>query len=204
MLEWAGYVLEDFRFDFAAGSRVLDVGCGEGSQLSVLAAEGIWPCGIDISMTALRSCRSRNLPVVQGRGERLPYLPEYFDGVICKVVLPYVNERTTIREIGRVLRPGGVAYFVSHGAGYYLRYVLQPPRFASLLYGARTLLNTWLWVQTGQLLPGWLGDTLYQSRSRLLEYYRAAGLELEHEFPSLKYLGFPVFLYDRVKKIVSS
>ena len=202
-LEWSGYVLKDFRFDFAAGSRVLDVGCGEGRQLSILAAEGVWPCGIDMSMTVLRSCRSRGLPVVQGRGERLPYLPAYFDGVICKVVLPYVNERTTIREIGRVLRPGGVAYFVSHGAGYYLRYVLQPPHFAFWLYGTRTLLNTWLWATTGRLLPGFLGDTLFQSRRRLLECYRAAGLELEGESPSPKYLGSSVFLYDRVKKIGS-
>jgi len=203
MSEWAGYILEDFRFDFAAGSKVLDVGCGDGVQLSGLAAEGVWPCGIDPSMTALQSCRTRNLSVVQGRGERLPFLLESFDGVICKVVLPYANERTTIDEIGRVLGPGGMAYFVSHGAGYYLRYLLQPPRFVFRIYGARALLNTWLWATTGRLLPGFLGDTLYQSRRRLLERYRAAGLELEREFRSPKYLGFPVFLYDRVRKIGS-
>jgi SAM-dependent methyltransferase len=200
MSEWAGYVLEDFRFDFAVGSRVLDIGCGEGWQLSRLAADGVWPCGIDMSMTALRSCRSRSLSFVQGTGESLPFLPESFDGVICKVVLPYVKERTTITEIGRVLRPGGVAYLVSHGAGYYLRYLLQLPHFALRLYGARSLLNTWLWVATDRLLPGFLGDTLFQSRRRLLECYRAAGLKLERDSPSPKYLGFSVFLYDRVRR----
>ena len=203
MWDWAGYILEDFRFDFAAASKVLDVGCGEGVQLSRLAAEGLWPCGVDPSMTALQSCRTLNLSVVQCKGERLPFLFESFDGVICKVVLPYVNERTTINEIGRVLRPGGVAYFVSHGAGYYLRYLLQPPRFVFRIYGARALLNTWLWATTGLVLPGFLGDTTYQSRRRLLERYRAAGLELEREFPTPKYLGFPVFLYDCVKKFGS-
>src|SRR5204862_2557880 len=144
----AGYVLEDFRFDFAAGSRVLDVGCGDGMTLSRLAAEGVWPCGIDPSMMALQTCKTRSLSVVQGRGERLPFLPESFDGVICKVVLPYTNERTTIGEIGRVLRRGGIAYVVSHGAGYYLRYLLRPPRFAFRVNGARSLLNTWLWAST--------------------------------------------------------
>jgi SAM-dependent methyltransferase len=201
MSEWAGYVLEDFRFGFATGSRVLDVGCGDGVQLSSLAAEGVWSCGIDPSMAALQNCRVRNLPIVQGKGESLPFLQESFDGVICKVVLPYVNERTTIDEIGRVLRPGGVAYIVSHGAGYYLKYLLQPPRFIFRIYGARALLNTWLWATTGRILPGFLGDTLYQSRRRLLRRYQAAGLKLEREFPSAKYLGYPVFLYDRVTKV---
>jgi SAM-dependent methyltransferase len=203
MSDWAGYILEDVRFDLAAASKVLDIGCGEGAQLSGLAAEGLWRCGIDLSMTALRRCKTLSLSVVQCKGERLPFLFESFDGVICKVVLPYANERTTIDEIGRVLRPGGVAYFVSHGAGYYLRYLLQPPSFVFRIYGARALLNTWLWATTGLVLPGVLGDTLYQSRRRLLERYQDAGLELEREFPSPKYRGFPVFLYDRVKKLSS-
>jgi len=197
---WAGYILEDFRFEFAAQSRVLDVGCGEGGQLSELAGRHLWSCGIDPSVEALRICRTRDLRVVQGTAERLPFLSGTFDGVICKVVLPYVNEAAAIDEIGRVLRPGGTAYVVSHGAGYYLRYLLQPPRFDLWLYGARSLLNTWIYAATGRVLPGFLGDTLYQSRRRLRQRYAAAGLELEREFPSQTYLGFPVFLYDRVRK----
>jgi len=199
--EWPGYILEDIRFEFAAESRVLDLGCGAGEQLSKLADQDVWACGIDPSMAALQSCRKQCLSVVQGNGERLPFLSGSFDGVICRVVLPFTNERTTIGEIGRVLRRGGTAYVVSHGAGYYLRYLFRPPRFAFRVNGARSLLNTWLWASTGRRLPGFLGDTLYQSRRRLSEYYRVAGLELEHESVSPNYLGFPVFLYDRVKKL---
>lgn len=230
MSEWAGYVLENFRFDFAAGSKVLDLGCGEGAQLIRLHTRrsDVWGCGIDLSMAALQSCKKQNLAVVQGKGERLPFLPESFDGVICNVVLPYTDEGTTITEIGRVLRPGGTAYVVSHGAGYYVFYLLWgqapqpkpqeavenekpslkprkklwaylPRRLAFRSYGARTLLNTWLWVWTGRRLPGFLGDSLYQSRTRLSEYYRFAGLE-RSSVHGPKYLGLPVFLYDRVKK----
>ena len=200
MAEWAGYVLEDFRFDFDPGSRVLDVGCGEGSELSGMAVQGTWACGIDLSMASLRACRERDLCVVRSRAEYLPFRLDSFDGVICKVMLPYTDERATIGEIGRVLRRGGIAYVVSHGAGYYLRYMLRDMRIPYRFYGARSLLNTWLCAGTGLRLPGFLGDTLYQSRRRLLEYYRGAGLDLDHEWPSGKYLGFPVFLYDRVRK----
>lgn len=200
MSEWAEYVLADFQFEFAVGARVLDLGCGEGTQLSKLAGQGVWVCGIDLSTVAVRNCRKQNLVAIQGKAERLPLLSQSFDGVICKVVLPYTDQRATIGEIGRVLRPGGTAYVVAHGAGYYLRYLLRPPRFAYRVYGARTLLNTWLWVWTGRRRSGFLGDSLYQSRRLLLAQYRAAGLELKREFRSPKYLGLRVFLYDLVKK----
>jgi SAM-dependent methyltransferase len=201
MSEWSGYILDNFRFEFAAGSRILDIGCGEGTQISQLKDKGVGAYGIDVSTETLQTCRKRNVDVVQGLGERLPFLTESFDGVICKVVLPYTDERATISEIGRVLRLGGTAYVVSHGAGYYLRYVLQPPKFLNRIYGVRTLLNTWLWILTGLRLPGFLGDSLYQSRRRLLGYYGATSLKLVREFPSQKYLDRPVFLYDQVKKM---
>ena len=88
MSEWAGYILDGFRFEFAAGSSVLDLGCGVGGQLSKLADQDVWACGIDPSMAALQNCRSQGLSVIQGKGERLPFLSGSFDGVICKVVLP--------------------------------------------------------------------------------------------------------------------
>ncbi len=91
MSEWAGYLLDDFRFEFAAGSKVLDLGCGDGAQLSTFAGQDVWACGIDPSIAALQACRKQSLAVIQGRGEHLPFLPGSFDGVICKVVLPYTR-----------------------------------------------------------------------------------------------------------------
>src|SRR3979490_2513353 len=63
-------------YSFRVCRRVqsLGRGCGEGTQLSGLAAEGLWPCGIDPSMTALQTCKTRSLSVVRGRGECLPFL----------------------------------------------------------------------------------------------------------------------------------
>lgn len=53
----------------------------------------------------------------------------------------------------------------------------------------------------GKHFPGFLGYTLYQSRRRLLRYYKAANLELVRDFPSSKYLGYPVFIYDLSKML---
>jgi SAM-dependent methyltransferase len=200
MLDWSGYILRDFSFTFAAGSRVLDVGCGEGAQLAGLVREGISAYGLDTSLTSLRNCETRGAILLQGRAENLPFPPKSFDGVLCKAALPYTNERSAIREIGRVLRPGGIAYLVTHGSGYYLRYLLRDARFAYRIYGARSLLNSWMWATTGRRLPNFLGDTIYQSRKRLNEYYRVERLDLIHEWASPKYLGFPVFLYHLLRR----
>ena len=151
MSEWPGFILEDFQFNFASGSSVLDLGCGEGDQLSGLIGQGVWAFGIDLSFGELKKCSKRGLFIAQAKAEYLPFQPQSFDGVICKVVLPYTDEDVAISEIGRVLKPEGTAYIVSHGIGYYLRYILQPPRgrFGYRIYGVRTILNTWFWSLTG-------------------------------------------------------
>jgi len=201
--EWTGYVRDDAEFSFVPGSRVIDVGCGEGVQVLRLSNLGVWVCGVDPSRGALKRGREKGLRLVRGEGEHLPFRRGAFDGVICKVALPYTDERSTVGEIGGVLRYGGTAFVVGHGAGYYLRYLLRPSDARHAIYAARTLLNTWLWALTGHRLPGFLGDTCYQSRGRLLKWYEASGLKLEHELGSPRYLGCPVFIYHRLKKVTS-
>jgi len=120
------------------------------------------------------------------------------DGVVCKVVMPYTDEARVMGEMGRVLKPGGRAIVCYHGAGYYLRYLLEGPSWKRRLYGLRTLVNTWAYALTGRRLPGLAGDTLYQSRRRLARYYRAGGIVLVADSPARDYLTYPVFVYHLV------
>jgi len=69
------------------------------------------------------------------------------------------------------------------------------------LYSVRVMVNTWLYVVVGRPLPGFLGDTLYQSRARLRRYYRQAGLELLEERPRARFAGAPVFIYHSVRRV---
>jgi hypothetical protein len=68
------------------------------------------------------------------------------------------------------------------------------------VYLVRSLV-TWLYVLFGVRLPGFLGDTLYQSRPRLRGYNRRAGLRLIEDTPARTFLGLPVFLYQTVKRV---
>ena len=198
------FVLEDYGFaDFPDGARVLDVGCGAGDQLHELSARGCRGIGLDPDWPAVRWCAARGLRVLQARGEGLPVRAESLDGLICKVVLPYTDEARIVAEVGRVLKRGAQGRLCCQGVGYSLWYVVCGSSWRQRVYGLRTLVNTWLYALLGCRLPGFLGDTLYQSRRRLTRYYARHGLRLESEVSGGAFLGLPVFLYHSVRKSAS-
>jgi SAM-dependent methyltransferase len=196
---WSPYILYDYAFsDFAAGARVLDVGCGQGAQLKQAADRGCWAAGVELDGKALATCKRSGLTVVQARAELLPFRSGSLDGVICKVVLPYTDEVRAIGEFARVLKPHGTAHVEYHGLGYYARYLLLGPGLKLRFYGLRAIINSWLYVAIGRRIPGFLGDTIYQSRPRLDRAYRRLGLRVIKDARAPTFLGLPVFIYQRL------
>jgi SAM-dependent methyltransferase len=90
--------------------RILDVGCGTGANLEMLAAFGTAE-GVDVASEALGFCRSRGLEnVKQGQAERLPYDDSSFDLVTGLDVVEHLDDDLAgLREFHRVLRPNGCA-----------------------------------------------------------------------------------------------
>jgi SAM-dependent methyltransferase len=90
--------------------RILDVGCGTGANLEMLADFGEAE-GVDVSTEALEFCQTRGLDRVrQGEAEQLPYEDEAFDLVTGLDVVEHLDDDVTgLREMRRVLRPGGRA-----------------------------------------------------------------------------------------------
>lgn len=93
------------------GGPGLDVGCGAGGTLAVLARQGTW-VGVDADPDALALSRRRGLPRLAGSGaEALPFRPGTFAACLCLDLLYHRNvlsEHGVLRECHRVLRPGGV------------------------------------------------------------------------------------------------
>lgn len=202
--EWSGYLSGDFPFaDFAPGSRVLDVGFGTGEQMRRLRARGCRAIGLEYDGGLARRGGAAGLAVCRAAAERLPIRSGSLDGLICKVVIPYTDEAGAIAEFARVLRPGGVARISYHGLGYSLYYLLTERDWKRRVYGLRTIVNTTLYRLTRRRLPGFWGDTIYQSPSRLQAYYRAAGLALVQAHPSPTFAGAPVFIYHVVEKVAA-
>ncbi len=201
MSQWSPYLLPEFDFAaFPRDARVLDVGCGEGEQLDVLRERGCHPVGVDLSSASLQRCRRQGGRVARAVAEALPVATASCDGLICKVVLPYTDERRAVAEMARVLRPGGMARISGHGSGYFLWYVVHGERLAFRAYGLRALLNTMVYRLFGRRLPGFVGDTIAQSGRSLRRAYDAAGLALQEEVPSPRFLGCPVFIYHVVSR----
>ncbi|MEA2173244.1 MAG: hypothetical protein QOD00_836 [Blastocatellia bacterium] len=91
-------------------ARILDVGCGTGANLELLAQYGDAE-GVDISADALAFCRARGLEKVRlGAAETLPYEDGSFDLVTALDVVEHLDDDVAgLREMRRVLRPGGRA-----------------------------------------------------------------------------------------------
>lgn len=94
-----------------AGEKVLEVGCGTGSDLLQFAKNGAEAHGIDITEEHLRLAKQRvgDLAQVQyGDGRAIPYPDATFDYVYSHGVIHHSDEPQKITaEIMRVLKPGG-------------------------------------------------------------------------------------------------
>ncbi|HUP27666.1 MAG TPA: class I SAM-dependent methyltransferase [Chloroflexia bacterium] len=89
--------------------RVLDIGCGRGLLLDKLRSRGWEPHGTELSEEAAAFARdSLKLPVTTETIERAGFPSNRFDLVILWHVLEHVRSpRETLREVGRILKPGG-------------------------------------------------------------------------------------------------
>ncbi len=99
--------------------RVLDIGCGSGRHLIMLAREGYDTYGIDVSARSIGFARewleSEGLraDLRTGSVTKLPYDDGSFDVVIACGVLDHMTDadaRLACREVARVLAPGGLFY----------------------------------------------------------------------------------------------
>jgi methionine biosynthesis protein MetW len=89
-----------------AGARVLDIGCGEGALLELLAKEkGVDGRGLEISARGVQACLTRGLAVVQGDADRdlADFPTRAFDYAILSQTLQQVREpKSVLVELLRI------------------------------------------------------------------------------------------------------
>ncbi len=108
-------------FGFAAQERskikILEVGCGSGANLWMIAKEGFQAFGMDFSPTGLALCKDHlrakwgvSAELKQGDFLHLPYDDEFFDAVIDVVSLQHTHladKQRALAEVHRVLKKEG-------------------------------------------------------------------------------------------------
>lgn len=114
------------RGDFFTGKRCLDAGCGGGRYSIAMALMGASSVvGLDVGAAGLEDARRRcttiglqNVEFREGSVLELPFKDEEFDFACCSGVLHHtVGVETGLRELNRVLKPGGSLYLLLYGAG---------------------------------------------------------------------------------------
>lgn len=97
-----------------ATSTVLDIGCGDGLTLVRLRALGFQHLyGVDVSDAKLARARQKALDVENADLHHLPSEDAYFDAIHCRHVLEHAYDPpSALREMFRVLKPGGICYIV--------------------------------------------------------------------------------------------
>ena len=101
-----------------ADRRVLEVGCGAGTDLARFATGGALVSGVDLSSSAIALARQNfehqglRADLREADGEHLPFADDTFDLVFAHGVVQYTtNPQRLVDECRRVLKPGGEAVF---------------------------------------------------------------------------------------------
>ncbi len=140
---------------FRPRTRVLDVGCGAGTNSLFLARSGFRVSGVDLAPAAIEAARRRagraGLAVDFRSGDalRLPYPDRTFGGAVdvgCYHTIPIRLRPAYSREIARVVRPGG-RYLVSW-IGRESTQPRGPPHRPSLEETARAFEREFLFLRT--------------------------------------------------------
>ncbi len=113
----------DFKhFMLSPGDRVLDLGCGEGRHvISAFVEADVTAIGVDLSLTDLKTTQQKFADFAEPDNEakgfglaaanalHLPFADDSFDKIICSEVLEHIPDyKSVLREIERVLKPGGL------------------------------------------------------------------------------------------------
>ncbi len=181
----------------AVGSKlpkaVLDVGCGAGQELlPFLEKTDAFCVGVDfadeLGKVTREVFRGKNYDnryaFVRSKGEEIPFESESFDVVLCRVALPYMNNRKAFAEISRILKPNGTFLLKTHAPAFYFGMIRE--RFFSfspkqLAYPIICLAGGIVHSLSGKQLQNgfWRGKEIYQTQKFIERECARNGLNIE-------------------------
>ncbi|HKZ87477.1 MAG TPA: methyltransferase domain-containing protein [Anaerolineae bacterium] len=153
------------RLHLPASGTLLDVSCGAGEVVRLAMKRGLKAIGVDISEVVAREAyrnSGRQASVAVSAGEHLPFPDTSFDFVTNIGSLEhFVDPALGVREMARVLRPGGKAF------------MLVPNTFSLLT-------NIWVAFRTGRTSVDHQPIQRYGARADWVRLLQSNGLTVRH------------------------
>lgn len=183
------------RVEVGPDARVLDVATGTGAVAIELARRrGCSVVGVDQSAEMLAAGRERvrragladRIELVEGNAESLPFADASFDALTFTYLLRYVEPATAMRELVRVVRPGGTVAMLEFGLPRGLWRALWELYVRVGLPAAGRVISPG-WHDVGRFLgPSIRGLYARHGIEGLLDLWRAAGVtDVRHRRLSL-------------------
>ncbi|HML25019.1 MAG TPA: class I SAM-dependent methyltransferase [Aggregatilinea sp.] len=173
---------------------ILDCACGRGFYLNMYrTVSGARLVGLELDDEIIRKAQHNvgSLPGVtltRGNIYRLPFPDNYFDGVLLSEILEHIDDDVTgLREVYRVLKPGGVVAITVPNANY-------PFWWDPINKTLETLFHTK--IRRGPLAGIWANHVRLYRRDDLRAAALAAGFTVEVERAFTHY-SFP-FIHNLV------
>ena len=152
---------------FSGMNKICDAGCGYGQWSFPLSKLNKSVHGIDSSADRISVCQALLVdnPSIEGTLEFLVediqktnFPDQYFDGVFSYSVLYLTDYRKTLKELHRILKPGGKLYFSSNDIGWYCHNLVDRPNAASDYdpreMALKAISDTCLYYSTGEHVTG--------------------------------------------------
>jgi 2-polyprenyl-3-methyl-5-hydroxy-6-metoxy-1,4-benzoquinol methylase len=143
---------EMMKADQLAGKRVLEIGCGMGFHSELLVRAGAILTSVDLSQTSVDATRRRfelkglSGDIRQMDAEQLDFPDDSFDAVWSWGVIHHSSHTGRIvRQIYRVLTPGGEAGIMVYSLDGMPAYIMLMTRYALGFWTGKTSIDEGLW-----------------------------------------------------------
>lgn len=150
------------------GMKLLDLACGDGTDLVYYKKLGADIYGLDASEELLKIAETR-LPdskLKVGLFENIPFEENYFDIVLSKyAIMTSANMEPVFKEIHRVLKPGGMMmYLVTHPfRQFFEKKDEKADYFEQKIVDSHILANTVTVKEPTHIMTEFLNDFLFKN-----------------------------------------
>lgn len=188
------------------GKWLLDVGCGDGSDLINFEKMAAIPSGIDPSEKFINSAKEKSphLTFLIGKGEELPFPEKTFDVIVSKYALQTsTNIPKILEEVARVLKPKGYFIFLTkHPIRQFLEKINTYKDKENINYFEQKIVDSFIYEKKIHLQEPSHALSEYFSKEVLKNFDLTDFLE-DSDFPSSEQINnyvYPTFFVAKLRR----